>query len=63
MYKARNNDSIHRDDVIASLAKIVREADMGHTVDLNNPDLTICVEIVRVSREKIFSMNYLAKEC
>ena len=48
IYKCRNNSNIHRDDTIAMLAGIVLNAGKGHTVDLNKPDLAICVEIVKV---------------
>lgn len=48
MYKSRNNSSIHRDDTISTLASIVMNAGKGHTVNLNNPDLAICVEIMKV---------------
>lgn len=48
MYKSRNNSSIHRDDTISALASIVMNAGKGHTVNLNNPDLAICVEIMKV---------------
>ncbi|XP_058943579.2 THUMP domain-containing protein 1-like [Pocillopora verrucosa] len=47
MYKSRNNSSIHRDDTISALASIVMNAGKGHTVNLNNPDLAICVEIMK----------------
>ena len=49
MYKSRNNSSIHRDDTISALASIVMNAGKGHTVNLNNPDLAICVEIMKVN--------------
>ena len=39
---------MHRDDTIAMLAGIVLNAGKGHTVELNKPDLAICVEIVKV---------------
>ena len=48
MYKSRNNSSIQRDDTIAKLAAMVMNAEKGHTVNLNNPDLAICVEIIKV---------------
>lgn len=48
MYKSRNNSSIQRDDTIAALAAMVMNAGRGHTVNLNNPDLAICVEIIKV---------------
>ena len=48
IYKCRNNNSMHRDDTIAMLAGIVLNAGKGHTVDLNKPDLAVCVEIVKV---------------
>ncbi|XP_078376011.1 THUMP domain-containing protein 1-like [Oculina patagonica] len=47
MYKSRNNSSMHRDDTIAALAAMVMNAGKGHTVNLNNPDLAICVEIIK----------------
>ena len=49
-YKARNNNVIKRDDVIQLLASMVtRNGDFPHTVDLNNPERTVLVEIVKVS--------------
>ena len=48
MYRARNNGDIHRDDVIAAVAGDVMAAGKGHTVNLKNPDLAICVEIIKV---------------
>ena len=54
IYKSRNNSSIHRDDIIALLAGIVMGAGKGHTVDLNNPDLAICVEIIKVFLKLFF---------
>ena len=48
MYKSRNNSNIQRDNTIAKLAAMVMNADKGHTVNLNNPDLAICVEIIKV---------------
>ena len=54
MYKSRNNSSIHRDDTISALASIVMNAGKGHTVNLNNPDLAICVEIMKVKHELIY---------
>lgn len=47
MYKSRNNSNIQRDNTIAKLAAMVMNADKGHTVNLNNPDLAICVEIIK----------------
>ena len=48
-YKARNNNVIKRDDVIQLLASMVtKNGDFPHAVDLNNPELTILVEIVKV---------------
>ena len=41
---------IKRDDVIKLLASMVtRNGDYDHIVDLNNPDLTVVVEIIKVS--------------
>ncbi|XP_068715477.1 THUMP domain-containing protein 1-like [Montipora foliosa] len=47
MYKSRNNGTIDKSDTIAMLASIVENAGKGHTVDLNRPDLAICVEIIK----------------
>ena len=48
-YKARNNNVIKRDDVIQLLASMVtKNGDFPHVVDLNNPELAILVEIVKV---------------
>ena len=38
-----------RDETIAMLADLVMSAGKGHKVDLNNPDLAICVEIIKVN--------------
>lgn len=48
MYKSRNSSSIQRDDVIAKLAAMVMNAEKGHTVNLNKPDLAVCVEVIKV---------------
>ena len=47
-FKARNNSQIKRDDVISTLAGLVMADGKGHTVDLKFPDLTVCVEIIKV---------------
>ena len=50
VYKARNNKDVCRDDIIKTLASLAtRNGDYSHTVDLNDPDLTIVVEIVKVN--------------
>ncbi|XP_032233846.2 THUMP domain-containing protein 1 isoform X2 [Nematostella vectensis] len=46
-FKARNNSNMQRDDVIKLLAGLIGEAGKGHTVDLGNPDWTICVEVIK----------------
>ena len=38
-----------RDETIAVLAGLVISAGKGHKVDLNNPDLAVCVEIIKVN--------------
>lgn len=38
-----------RDETIAMLAGLVMSAGKGHKVDLSNPDLAICVEIIKVN--------------
>ena len=49
-YKARNNKDVIRDDIITALASLVtRNGDYSHTVDLSNPDLTVVVEIIKVT--------------
>lgn len=53
-YKARNNNVTKRDDVIRLLASMVtKNGDFPHTVDLNNPDRTVLVEIVKVSKSNL----------
>ena len=50
-YKARNNTVIKRDDVIKHVASAVTmDGDYDHMVDLNNPDLTVVVEIIKVNK-------------
>lgn len=48
MYKFRNNSSIYRDDIIFALVSIVMNVGKGYIVNLNNLDLVICVEIMKV---------------
>lgn len=49
VYKARNNKDVNREDIIKMLASLATHSgDYPHTVDLNNPDLTIWVEIIKV---------------
>ena len=38
-----------RDETIAVLAGLVISAGKGHKVDLNSPDLAVCVEIIKVN--------------
>ncbi|KAI9202663.1 uncharacterized protein BJ171DRAFT_569450 [Polychytrium aggregatum] len=47
VFKARNNDKIDRDELIATLAQIVNETEAKHTVDLKQPDLVIIVEVFK----------------
>ena len=48
-YKCRNNSALKRDDVIKLLACMVtKNGEFPHTVDLNNPELTVIVEVVKV---------------
>ena len=48
-YKARNNNDVNRDEIIKLVAgMVVKNGDFDHKVDLNNPDLTIVVEIIKV---------------
>ena len=49
IYRSRNNSNVERDETIAMLAGLVMSAGKGHKVDLNNPDLAICVEIIKVN--------------
>ena len=49
IYRSRNNSNVDRDETIAMLAGLVMSAGKGHKVDLNNPDLAICVEIIKVN--------------
>ena len=49
-YKCRNNSALKRDDVIKLLACMVtKNGEFPHTVDLNNPELTVMVEVVKVT--------------
>ncbi|XP_063284953.1 THUMP domain-containing protein 1 [Pelobates fuscus] len=47
VYKARNNNHMNRDDVIKDLAGIVGSQNPENKVDLNNPEYTIVVEIIK----------------
>ena len=53
---------MERDETIAMLAGLVMSAGKGHKVDLNNPDLAICVEIIKVNVQQyahtIIGQNY-----
>ena len=51
-YKARNNKDVKRDDIIELLASLVtKNGDFSHKVDLNNPDLCVIVEIIKVQSQ------------
>lgn len=48
-YKARNNHVMKRDDVIRLLASLVTdEGAYDHVVNLKQPQLVVCAEIIRV---------------
>ncbi|XP_043567879.1 THUMP domain-containing protein 1 isoform X2 [Chiloscyllium plagiosum] len=47
VYKARNNSHMSRDDVIRALAGVVINLNPENKVDLNNPEYTIIVEIIK----------------
>ena len=53
IYRSRNNSNVDRDETIAMLAGLVMSAGKGHKVDLNNPDLAICVEIIKVNVKQL----------
>ena len=56
-YKARNNSDVNRDEIIKLVAgMVVKNGDFDHQVDLNNPDLTIVVEIIKV--HTLLGSNY-----
>ncbi|ESP03139.1 hypothetical protein LOTGIDRAFT_137912, partial [Lottia gigantea] len=46
VFKARNNNSIKRDDLIPPLSHYVGELNPAHTVEHNNPDFVISVQIL-----------------
>uniref|UniRef100_A0A7M4FUS9 THUMP domain-containing protein 1 n=1 Tax=Crocodylus porosus TaxID=8502 RepID=A0A7M4FUS9_CROPO len=47
VYKARNNSHMSREEVIKELAGIVGSLNPENKVDLNNPEYTIVVEIIK----------------
>uniref|UniRef100_A0A4W3I2T5 THUMP domain-containing protein 1 n=1 Tax=Callorhinchus milii TaxID=7868 RepID=A0A4W3I2T5_CALMI len=47
VYKARNNSHMSRDNVIKALAGVVISLNPENKVDLNNPEYTIIVEIIK----------------
>ncbi|XP_030068643.1 THUMP domain-containing protein 1 isoform X2 [Microcaecilia unicolor] len=47
VYKARNNSHMNREEVIKELAGIVGSLNPENKVDLNNPEYTIVVEIIK----------------
>ncbi|NXX76204.1 THUM1 protein, partial [Urocolius indicus] len=47
VYKARNNSHMSREEVIKELAGIVSSLNTENKVDLNNPQYTIVVEIIK----------------
>ncbi len=64
-YKCRHNSESKRDDVIQLLAGMVtRNGDYSHRVDLNQPELTVMVEIIKVTGYMLnrLSMTYIAME-
>lgn len=46
VFKARNNGSVRRDEVIGELAKIIHKENENCKADLNTPDQSVIVEIV-----------------
>ena len=59
-YKARNNKDVIRDDIITALASLVtRNGDYSHTVDLSNPDLTVVVEIIKVTFNNLIIYTHI----
>nr|CAG8433500.1 14692_t:CDS:2 [Entrophospora candida] len=50
----RNNNKVDKKELINMIAKIVGE---DHTVNLNNPELTIIVEIFKIFEEHIGNNN------
>ncbi|XP_043945434.1 THUMP domain-containing protein 1 [Protopterus annectens] len=47
VYKARNNNHMKREDVIKSLAEVIGSLNHENKVDLNNPEYTVIVEIIK----------------
>nr|XP_033819405.1 THUMP domain-containing protein 1 isoform X2 [Geotrypetes seraphini] len=47
VYKARNNSHMNREEVIKELAGVVGNLNPENKVDLNNPEYTIVVEIIK----------------
>lgn len=47
IFNKRNNNSVLRDEVIESLARIVTDKNVQHKADLKHPKLAIIVEIVK----------------
>ena len=48
-YKCRNNQSLQREKVIRTVASSVTDdGAYPHVVNLKNPELVVCVEIIKV---------------
>ncbi|CAJ0822948.1 17054_t:CDS:2 [Entrophospora sp. SA101] len=54
LLNTRNNNKVDKKELINMIAKIVGE---DHTVNLNNPELTIIVEIFKIFEEHIGNNN------
>ena len=48
VFKSRNNGDMKRDDIIKVVADVANAGGITHKVDLSNPELVICVEIIKV---------------
>nr|XP_022908817.1 THUMP domain-containing protein 1 [Onthophagus taurus] len=47
VYNHRNNNHLERDTVIKSVADLIEEIPGKHPVNLNNPDVSIVIEIIK----------------
>lgn len=47
-YKSRYNGDLNRENVITAVADMVIDGEIKHQVDLDNPDVVVVIEIVKV---------------
>ena len=52
-YKSRYNGDLNRDHVIAAVADMVIDGKIKHQVNLDNPDVVVVIEIIKVCKNHL----------